>query len=152
MDWTASRTSPLHHPGFFQTSADKFALQIDLGIDLVGKSFTGAVIAYDGDVVRRRADPEFPTFGGDRRFPQSQMMTLPDNLKGNGARQSVVLRPVEQNQDAHRRVDVRLPGRSLRPGSGAEKESGGDAHLPFYLPFNVLKSWRACRDSPWPRN
>jgi len=65
---------------------DVFALEVDVGIDLVGDAVV-ALVAFESDVVRGGADPERFTFDLERGLPDAQMVARSDDADGLGVRQ-----------------------------------------------------------------
>src|SRR5207244_6251273 len=81
------------------------ALEIDIGIDLVGDAIV-ALVAFESNVMRGGADPQCLPFHLERCFPDAQMVARSDDAEGFGVRPAVILGAAKEVQLAHRHGQV----------------------------------------------
>src|ERR1700674_396320 len=74
---------------------DVVALEVDIGIDLVGYAVV-ALVALEADVVSSGADPERLSIGLEGRFPDAQVIAGGYDFDGLGMRPAVILRTAEE--------------------------------------------------------
>ena len=86
---------------------DVVALEVDVGIDLVGDAVV-ALVAFETDVVCGGADPERFAIDLERRFPDAQMIARCDDADGLGVRPTVILRPAKEVELAHGHGQIRF--------------------------------------------
>ena len=69
--------------------------QIDVRIDFVGEAVI-PFVAFESDIVSRRADPQRFAVHGEWRLPNAQMITGPDDVYGFGVCPAIILRTAEE--------------------------------------------------------
>src|SRR5467141_4514073 len=74
---------------------DVVALEVDIGIDLVGYSVV-AFVALEANVVGSGADPECLCVNLERRFPDAQVIAGGHDLNRFGMRPAVILGTAEE--------------------------------------------------------
>src|SRR5215472_1780858 len=83
------------------------ALQVNIGIDLVGNSVV-ALVPFEADVMRRGAYPERLSINLKRSFPDAQMVAGLYDADGFCVRPAIILRAAKQIELAHRHGHVGL--------------------------------------------
>src|SRR5437016_5808458 len=79
---------------------DVIALEIDIGIDLVGNAVV-ALIAFESDVVGGGADPQGFAIDLEVRFPDAQMVARSDDTDGFSVCPAVILRAAKEVELTH---------------------------------------------------
>jgi hypothetical protein len=80
---------------------DVVALEVDVGIDLVG-DIVVALVSFEADVVGGGADPQSLTLDPPACFPDTEVIAGSDDGDGFSASPTVVLGAAEEPQLAHR--------------------------------------------------
>ena len=75
-------------------------LEVDVGIDLVGDAAV-ALVTFETDVVGGSADPQRFSIDLERRFPDTQVITRPDDTDGFGMGPAVILRSAKEIELTH---------------------------------------------------
>src|SRR6266852_9603138 len=90
-----------------ESSFDVVALEIDIGIDLVGDAVV-APVAFESDVVGGGANPKRFSVDLERRFPYAQMVARSDDADGLSVGPAVVLRTPKKVEFTHRHGQIGL--------------------------------------------
>src|SRR6516164_5540983 len=88
---------------------DVVALQVDIGIDLVGDAVV-ALIFLEANVVSSGAYPQRVSVDGEGSLPDAKVVARGDHCDGLGVGPAIVLGAPEKVQRAHRHGKVRLLG------------------------------------------
>ena len=91
---------------------DVVALEVDVGIDLVGDAII-ALISLEADVVCGGADPESLAVDVKRRFPNAQVIAGGDNRNRLGVGPAIILRASEKVELTHGHRQIGFLGKAL---------------------------------------
>ncbi len=106
---------------------DVIALEVDIGIDLVGYAVV-AFVALEANVVGGRADPERFPIDLEGRFPDAQVIAGGHDLDGFGTRPAVILWTAEEVQWTHGHSEIRFHGNAFE-----DAVEHGAAHVGVHL-------------------